>query len=171
VDGLGWWSTEISLAYLLLGGTDIVMQGFLSGRLLPIFGEIKLTIAGLATQIISHLLLASVALVHNPVLLLAGIIIFSVGAGFLEPALADLISMSADERQQGIVQGGNRSSRALTQVIGPGLAGILYTVGRRDTVFAQRSRAGSGHWSSDYRNPTTAPASSAGAIRQPLDHV
>ena len=125
-DALGWQPLDIGLAFLLIGGTDIVMQGFLSGRLLPIFGEIKLTIAGLATQILSYLLVGSVAFVHAPLLLLTGIFVFSVGSGLLEPALGALVSVSTDERQQGIVQGGNQSLRALTQIVGPILAGVLY---------------------------------------------
>lgn len=127
IDSLHWGANAIGYTFLLIGLLDIVMQGGLAGRLLPIFSEVTLTIAGLVCEIVACLLLGAVALVASPLLVFAGIIMFAVGTGFLEPALRGLISRVAGPRQQGVVQGGNQSMQSLALVIGPLLGGILYT--------------------------------------------
>jgi MFS transporter, DHA1 family, tetracycline resistance protein len=71
IEKLGWGPSEVGLVSLLVGGTDIVMQGVLAGRLLPIFGPIKMTIAGLIAEIASYLLVGAVALVPSPLLMAA----------------------------------------------------------------------------------------------------
>ncbi|HEU5097947.1 MAG TPA: MFS transporter [Roseiflexaceae bacterium] len=127
IEKLGWGPGEVGLVSLLVGGTDIVMQGVLAGRLLPIVGPIKLTIAGLLAEIASYLLVAAVAFVPSPLVMLAGVFMFAFGSGLLEPALGGLVSEAAGPREQGMVQGGNQAIRALLNIGGPLLAGLLYT--------------------------------------------
>lgn len=127
IDSLGWKADSIGYLFLLVGVLDILMQGVLAGRLLPIFGEIKLTVAGLACEIIAYLLLGAIAIVPAPVFVFAGIIMFAIGTGFLEPASRGLISRAAGPRQQGVVQGGSQSIQSLAMVVGPLLGGVLYT--------------------------------------------
>jgi DHA1 family tetracycline resistance protein-like MFS transporter len=127
IEKLGWGPSEVGLVALLVGGTDIVMQGVLAGRLLPIFGPIKMTVAGLVAEIVSYLLVGAVALAPSPLLMLAGVFLFAFGSGLLEPALGGLLSAAAGPREQGIVQGGNQAIRALLNIGGPLLAGLLYT--------------------------------------------
>jgi DHA1 family tetracycline resistance protein-like MFS transporter len=127
IDSLGWKADSIGYLFLLVGTLDILMQGVLAGRLLPIFGEIKLTVAGLACEIIAYLLLGAVAIVPTPLFVFAGIIMFAIGTGLLEPASRGLISQAAGPRQQGVVQGGSQSIQSLAMVIGPVLGGMLYT--------------------------------------------
>jgi DHA1 family tetracycline resistance protein-like MFS transporter len=126
VNKLAWTPGDIGLALLLVGCIDIVMQGGLSGKLIPRFGEIRLTIAGLICEAVGYVLVGAVAFVPHPALLLAGIFFFAFGSGLLEPALGALTSMAASSREQGIVQGGNQALRSLTQIAGPLLAGVLY---------------------------------------------
>jgi MFS transporter, DHA1 family, tetracycline resistance protein len=57
----------------------------------------------------------------------AGIIMFAIGTGFLEPASRGLISQAAGPRQQGVVQGGSQSIQSLAMVVGPLIGGVLYT--------------------------------------------
>src|SRR3954468_6598154 len=79
IDSLGWKADTIGYLFLLVGMLDILMQGVLAGRLLPIFGEIKLTVAGLVCEIIAYLLLGAVAIVPVPLLVFTGIIMFAIG--------------------------------------------------------------------------------------------
>ncbi len=51
IDRLGWTPDRISYLFLIVGGLDILMQGVLSGRLLKIFSETTLTVAGLGCAI------------------------------------------------------------------------------------------------------------------------
>jgi MFS transporter, DHA1 family, tetracycline resistance protein len=127
IEKLGWGPGEVGLVSLLVGGTDILMQGVLAGRLLPRFGPIKLTIAGLMAEIVSYLLVGAIAIVPSILLMLAGVFLFAFGSGLLEPALAGLVSGAAGPSEQGLVQGGNQAIRALLNIAGPLLAGLLYT--------------------------------------------
>jgi DHA1 family tetracycline resistance protein-like MFS transporter len=127
IEALGWGPREIGLIWLLIGGISIVMQGVLVGRLLQIFGAIKLIIAGLVAEIAGYALIAAVAFAPSPLLLLAGVFLFAFGSGFFEPALGGLMSDAAGPREQGIVQGGYQAIRSLLGIAGPLLAGVLYT--------------------------------------------
>lgn len=126
VDKLAWTPGDIGWMLLIVGCIDIVMQGFLSGKLIPIFGEVKLSIAGLIFEAFSYVLIGLVAFVASPILMLVGVFFFAFGSGLLEPPLGALTSRAATQREQGIVQGGNQALRALTQIAGPLLAGWLY---------------------------------------------
>jgi DHA1 family tetracycline resistance protein-like MFS transporter len=127
IDSLGWKADTIGYLFLLVGTLDILMQGVLAGRLLPIFGEIKLTVAGLVCEIIAYVLLGAVALVPAPAFVFAGIVMYAIGTGLLEPASRGLISQAAGPSQQGVVQGGSQSIQSLAMVVGPLIGGALYT--------------------------------------------
>jgi MFS transporter, DHA1 family, tetracycline resistance protein len=131
IDMLGWQADTISFLFLLVGVTDIVMQGVITERLLPLVGEVGLTIAGLACEMAAYLLLGGVALLPSPLLVVAGTILFAVGTGFREPASRGLLSRLVGPGEQGAVQGGSQSIQSLAMVVGPLLGGALYTqVGR-----------------------------------------
>jgi DHA1 family tetracycline resistance protein-like MFS transporter len=126
-DQLGWGPEQIGLGMLLIGCVDIVMQGVLSARLVPILGEVRMTAAGLVCEAAAYVLIGALALVHEPMLMLVGLFLFAFGSGLLEPALGALTSTAATQREQGVVQGGNQALRSLTQIVGPLLAGALYS--------------------------------------------
>jgi DHA1 family tetracycline resistance protein-like MFS transporter len=125
-ESLGWNAANIGLIFLVLGVMDILMQGILAGRLLPIFGEAKLTIGGLFCEMLAYILIGSIALVPSPVLLWIGIVCFGLGSGLLEPALFGLVSRTVGPQQQGAVQGAGQSLQALASILGPLWGGLLY---------------------------------------------
>src|SRR5262249_17955119 len=53
-DQLAWGPEQIGLGMLLIGCVDIVMQGVLSARLMPLFGEVRLTAAGLVCEALAY---------------------------------------------------------------------------------------------------------------------
>jgi DHA1 family tetracycline resistance protein-like MFS transporter len=61
------------------------------GRLLPIFGEVKLTIGGLICEMTAYLLIGAVAFVPSTLLLWGGIACYILGSGLLEPSLGGLL--------------------------------------------------------------------------------
>ncbi len=126
-DSLGWQADSVSLIFLLVGITDIIMQGGLAGRLLPVFGEVKLTMGGLVCEMIAYLLISAIAFVASPIPLLVGTVVFAIGTGLIEPALNGLVSRVAGPRQQGAVQGGSQSIQSLALILGPLWGGMLYT--------------------------------------------
>jgi len=115
------------LIYFVVGVGDILMQGVLIGRILPVFGEVKLTIGGLVCEMLAYLLIGLIAFVPSPLLLWVGIVLYTVGSGLLEPSLGGLISRAAGPRQQGIVQGGSQAVQSFARILGPVCGGVLYT--------------------------------------------
>ena len=126
-DSLGWSPDSIGMVFLAVGTVDILVQGVLVSRLLPILGEIKLTLGGLICVIIGYLLISSIAFVPSAILLLAGIVLFAGGGGLIEPALRGLTSEAAGPREQGVVQGGSQSIQSLALILGPLWGALLYT--------------------------------------------
>lgn len=125
-DSLGWNAASIGMIYLVLGVMDILMQGLLVGRLLPIFGEIRLTIGGMVCDTLAYVLIGCVALIPSQAFLWIGIVLFGVGSGLLEPSLMSLLSQAVGPREQGIVQGGGQSLQSLARILGPLWGGLLY---------------------------------------------
>jgi len=126
MNSLAWTAAEIGVTYTLIGVLDILMQGIIFPRLLPVFGEATLTIAGLITEIAAFFTLGLLAFIHSPVCLLAGIILFGIGSGLFEPAQNSLVSQVAGPEKQGIVQGSNQSLQSLARILGPLAGGVLY---------------------------------------------
>ncbi|HLI07400.1 MAG TPA: MFS transporter [Ktedonobacteraceae bacterium] len=127
IDKLGWQAAQLGFISLAVGAMDIITQGVLVGKLLPILGEIKLSILGLILQAISYVLLGAVAFIASPVLLIAGVALFAFSGGLVEPSLGGLLSRATDQRQQGMVMGGSQSVQAVARIIGPFYGGELYT--------------------------------------------
>lgn len=126
-DSLGWSATDAGIIASVVGVVDILVQGVLVGKLLPIFGEVKLGIGSLVLVAISYMLLGSIALLASPLLLIAGVILFAGSGGLVENALRGLTSRLAGPRQQGLVGGASQSMQSLAMILGPLFGGLLYT--------------------------------------------
>ena len=126
-DSLGWNATQAGLVATAVGAVDILVQGVLVGKLLAIFGNVKLGISSLILVAISYLLLGSIALIASPILLIVGIILFAGSGGLVENALRGLISRMVGPRDQGRVSGASQSTQSLAYILGPLLGGLVYT--------------------------------------------
>ncbi len=125
-DILHWTPANIGIFFMIIGLVDIITQGFLSGKLIPKFGELHLVLTGLVITGIAYL--CNAALLYYPVTWFAylSVIIFAFGSGLLEPSLGGLISRAASPSEQGRVQGANQSLQSITRIIGPLMATYLY---------------------------------------------
>lgn len=125
-DIMHWGPASIGIFFFVIGIVDIITQGFLSGKLIPKFGELKLVLMGLVITGVAYL--CNAFLPFYPVTWFAylSVIIFAFGSGLLEPSLGGLISRAADPREQGRVQGANQSLQSITRIIGPLMATYLY---------------------------------------------
>lgn len=126
-DSLGWNPTQAGIISTTVGVIDIVVQGVLVGKLLAIFGDVKLSIAALIVVAVSYLLLGSIALIASPVLLICGIILFAGAGGLVENALRGLTSRLVGPDEQGRVSGASQSLASLAMILGPLLGGVVYT--------------------------------------------
>src|SRR5579872_1808821 len=125
-DSLGWNATDAGLVSTVVGVTDILVQGILVGKLLPIFGDMKLSIGSLVLVALSYVLLGSVALIASPILLIVGVLLFAGSGGLVENALRSLTSRLAGPRQQGLIGGAGQSMQSLAMILGPLFGGFLY---------------------------------------------
>jgi DHA1 family tetracycline resistance protein-like MFS transporter len=126
-DSLGWNALQAGIIATTVGVVDILVQGVLVGKLLSIFGDVKLSISALILVAISYLLLGSIALVASPILLLAGVILFAGAGGLVENALRGLTSRMVGPSEQGRVSGAGQSMQSLAMIVGPLFGGLVYT--------------------------------------------
>lgn len=125
-DSLSWLPVNIGIAFFVLGIVDIIMQGFLTEKLIPQYGEKKLATTGLFITIFAYGCIALLPILQAPVLAYSSFVIFAIGTGLFEPSMASMVSQSASRQDQGKAQGSYQSLQSLTRVIGPLLAGALY---------------------------------------------
>jgi len=125
-DILHWSPGNIGFYFLVLGIGDMFTQGFLTGKLTPKFGPIKLVFAGFTLTAISYLINAFIPIFPYVFLAFAYIIIYAVGSGLFEPSFGSLISGVASPQEQGRVQGASQSMQSVARMIAPLFAAFLY---------------------------------------------
>jgi DHA1 family tetracycline resistance protein-like MFS transporter len=125
-DRLAWTPDTIGIGFLVWGVVSIFVQGYLIRRLLPVWGESRLSLAGLALMIIGFLMVAGVTITGNIPLAFAGIIVSALGNSLVTPSMEGMVSKAASVQEQGRVQGGSQSVQALGRVVGPLWGGFSY---------------------------------------------
>ena len=118
-----WTPTQNSFFYLYVGICAVFIQGFLFGKLQPIFGERNLTLFGLTFMAIG---LAGMALAPASWALYPAVTIVALGTGMSIPSLTALVSLRVSESEQGRLMGGTQTLLSLTNIFGPAIAGILF---------------------------------------------
>jgi len=126
-DALGWGPGQVATVFIVVGVCDIVAQGLLLPVLLKRFGDRLTSQLGLAMGVVGMVLLALVALLHSPVLLYLGVILFASGEGIFNATLASMLSAAVSDEAQGRVQGGAQGVQSLAQVAGPLVGGVMYS--------------------------------------------
>ncbi len=125
-DILHWTPGNIGFYFLVLGVGDMFTQGFLTGKLLPKFGPIKLVLGGFLLTAISYFINALIPIFPYVFLAFAYIIIYAVGSGLFEPSFGGILSGVAGPQEQGRVQGASQSMQSVARMIAPLLAAFLY---------------------------------------------
>ena len=117
--------TEGSAAavFLVVGVMLVVVQGGLIGPLTKAFGSPRLLTAGFGVLIAGFLVL-SVAEVW--VLLFVALALLSLGQGLVTPSLTSVVADSVSPDRRGEVLGVQQSAGALSRIIGPAIAGLLF---------------------------------------------
>jgi len=125
-DSLNWGPGQVATVFIVVGVCDIVAQGLLLPVLLKRFGDRLTAQLGLSMGVVGMVLLSLVALLHSPVLLYLGVILFASGEGMFNATLSSLLSAAASAEAQGRVQGGSQGVQSLAQVVGPLAGGAMY---------------------------------------------
>ena len=120
-----WGPRQIGLTFTYLGTIVAIIQGVLIGRLVPIFGEGRLLIAGLVCYI-SGLLIMTQAPVWP--LMVFGISFTTAGSALYMTTVTSLVSQQAGESERGLVLGTYNSGSWAGRALGPPLTGLLFDV-------------------------------------------
>lgn len=121
--------SDIGLYFLVLGLGDMFTQGFLSGKLMPRFGTVKLALAGFILTGVAYTINTVIPLFPHVFLVYGYILVYAFGSGMFEPASGAMISAAAGPTQQGRVQGASQSMQSIARIIGPITASFMYQFG------------------------------------------
>jgi MFS family permease len=124
IDRFGWGPRPIGFVFFYVGLLSAAMQGGLIGPLTRRYGEERLTLAGLVLIALGLLVLPFAREVPA---LMAALTLLSLGMGAMQPTLNSLISRLAPPERQGEVMGVAQSVGALSRVLGPIIAGALFS--------------------------------------------
>jgi DHA1 family tetracycline resistance protein-like MFS transporter len=112
--------------FAFVGILGIVLQGGIFGRLVKIFGESRLVIAGCVMLPASFFAVPYIGPASGGLTaLLIGIAFFSTGNFLAAPALTSLASKEAHDEAQGKTLGIMQSAASLARAIGPALSAVL----------------------------------------------
>ncbi len=113
---------------LLLGYTGLVQaiaQGYLLGKVVKRFGELRILRLG---AIALALGLAPLGTLSSRGALLVMLALIAIGYGLASPAVASLISRSSERHVQGEVLGINQSALSLARIFGPIAGAAIYAI-------------------------------------------
>ncbi|WP_374348824.1 TCR/Tet family MFS transporter [Chitinimonas sp.] len=125
-----WTPRDNGIALFVVGLTGAVVQGGLQSRLLKLFGEQKLVLAGFASATMAYFLYGTITEGWMMYLVIfANMLSFATG-----PALQAIVSKAVPATEQGLTQGSLNAINSLAIIFGP-LIGttILARVGHLDT--------------------------------------
>lgn len=125
---LGWGPASAATVFVFIGVVSTIVQGVLIRKLLPIYGEAKLTVIGFITLAIG---LGLVAVIPNDSIWLYPTLytsqaLLSLGAGFLLPCLRGLISNRVSDREQGRTIANAQGIQSIAAILGPLWAGWTF---------------------------------------------
>jgi MFS transporter, DHA1 family, tetracycline resistance protein len=128
----GWGPRQVGLIFLYIGAVLVVVQALLIGRLSRRFGEARLVVAG--SVAIALGLIGMPFALTLPRLMLVNTLL-PLGMGLLSPSINSLISKQAAADERGGVLGVAQSAGSLARIVGPALAGPLFSGFGRDAPY------------------------------------
>ena len=114
---------SVGIVFFIVGAVSTVVQGFVVGRVVQWFGEIRTIIIGTLILCISYIL---IGLSQSTLFLYIVTAINVVGFALSGPSLNALISERTHKDEQGTMLGLSQSWAALARVLGPPVSGILF---------------------------------------------
>lgn len=121
----GWGAKQISQVISLTGVAAALAQGFLSGFVVRRLGETATIVGGL---LITGLAILVVALTGEIWLAVVALVAATAGHTMSQPATSALISHSAPPDKQGSTLGANNAAGSAARVLGPAIAGGLFSL-------------------------------------------
>jgi predicted MFS family arabinose efflux permease len=114
---------EMSYIFMYIGIIQIVLQGFLIGRLTDKVGEEKLVVYG---PLLMTAGMFVIPLISEFPVFLASMTIISLGIGIMQTAIPSFISKRTSKKEQGAMLGITQSTASIARVPGPLLGGFIF---------------------------------------------
>ncbi|GBG96088.1 MFS transporter [Lactococcus termiticola] len=127
LDSFAWQAVIIGLIFAIMGLMDILTQTLGMKFLLKHFSDQDLMRLALTSELIGYLLISLSALLSLWPLFILAMFIYAFGDSVFGTAYNGQVSKTADENDQGKVQGGSQALQSLARVAGPLLGGGLYS--------------------------------------------
>lgn len=128
----GWGPEQVGGVLFFVGVLLAALQGGAIGRLSQLFGEARLVTAG-AAIIACGLLCVTVA--RSLALVLVAMAFLAIGMGLLNPSITSLFSKEAGAGERGGVMGVSQSASSLARILGPLVAGAVFTLWGRNAPY------------------------------------
>jgi MFS transporter, DHA1 family, tetracycline resistance protein len=128
----GWGPEQVGWIFFYVGLVLAALQGGAIGQLSRRFGEARLVTAGAAIIGLGLLGLAFAASLWA-VLVVTGLL--AIGMGLLNPSVTSLVSRVAGADERGGVLGVSQSAASLARILGPALAGAVFTLWGRNAPY------------------------------------
>jgi len=128
----GWGPRPTGFVFFYVGLLSALMQGGLIGPLTRRLGEERLMLGGLALIAVGLLVMPFARALP---LLIVALSALAFGMGAMQPSINSLISRRAGSERQGEVMGVAQSVGSLARVVGPLVAGWLFTEFGRSSPF------------------------------------
>lgn len=123
MDRFQFTAEQNAWVFAFIGLLAAVMQGGVVRRLIPVFGESKLALAGFVLFTAGFLLLGASWI---PWWVYPAVGLIAVGSSFTNPTLNAMVSRRAGPSEQGSILGTTQSVLSLTRVFGPLWAGMVF---------------------------------------------
>lgn len=147
--GFDWGPKQVGFCFMYLGLIVMVTQMFITGRLVPIFGEGKLLLAATCSYMFGLLWMATMPFTLAPVIsislpgmtvaetvMMFGITFTSAGGAMFNTASTSWVSKQAGDHERGAVLGLFQSAGWLGRSVGPTVSGYLFmTFGANTPLF------------------------------------
>lgn len=114
---------QLSFVFIYIGALQLIMQGFLIGKLSEKIGEGLLIIGGLLSVLIAMLIMP---IIPSLILFFILVAMLSLGSGLVRTAIPSIISKITSEDEQGGFLGVAQSVASFALIPGPLLAGFFY---------------------------------------------
>jgi DHA1 family tetracycline resistance protein-like MFS transporter len=123
-EGFGWGPIQVGGIFFYVGVLLVAVQGGLIGKLSKRFGEANLVFAGSILIALGLFGLPFATVLWG---VLAATTLLTCGLALLNPSINSLISQEAGAHERGGVLGVAQSAASLARIVGPAVAGAVYT--------------------------------------------
>ena len=128
-DAWSWHAREVGLNFMAVGVVSVISQAFLTGRLARRFGEANVLAFGaclFGVSLVAQVVAARLMTGHDWIVpVITAFTAF--GMSLTMPNVSALISRSVDPDRQGQMLGLNMASGSIARILGPVVAGAIYS--------------------------------------------